>query len=545
MPEARNPLIEFVHRLVGDSADPDATLLHRFAMQHDTLAFTALVKRHGPMVLGVCQRILPDINDAEDAFQATFLVLAKKAGCIKNPDLLAPWLYGVASRAAARLKADAIKRQQKEQRTMSRPNQEPSDEVIWLDLRPVLDEEIRRLPKKYRNAFVLCYLEGVTNEKAAALLGCPTGTVLSRLATARERLRGQLTRRGITLSAGLLAALVTAHATAAVPIALATTTARAASLAAGQVVSAKVVSLVDGVLKTMEPTTAKVATGTVLVLGVATLATLMWADQGGIERGIQPNEHRPMTELDKLQGVWVAVAVEKQGDPIPEARIREAKLSLIISGDRFTLKNPRNTGELAGTLTINPRENPKKMDWTAVRPVDGKILETHGIYALDGDTLKFCYGEERPTEFKTKPAPELDQHLYVFKRGPDALSVPAQPPSLFQTMDGFRRKLPEPQGPDEMEGPTITNADGTTLLLGHLRGIASRLGVKTKADCMLLLTYLNDRDLKVRCIASFAMENIVKAYPNGLPKDCLDHLDSESHRDMVRRFVAGIEKLPN
>ncbi len=546
----RNPVLQFVHQLVGAAGAADDVLLRRFVEQRDTTAFTALLKRHGPMVLGVCQRLLLDGNDAEDAFQATFLVLARKAGSLRKPDLLGPWLYGVASRAAARLRADAMKRRTKEQAVRRRAVQEPSDELVWSDLRPVLDEEVNRLPEKYRVPFVLCYLEGMTNDKAAGLLGCPTGTVLSRLATARERLRSRLSRRGITLSVGLLATLVAGHASAAVPTVLLTTTARAAGLAVGGqavagVISASVIALTDKMLKAMllrSPLTV------LLLLGTLGLATVILAGQGGVVRGTRANEKpsgesAAMNELDKLQGIWVAVAAEKQGEPMSEERVREAKIVFTVAGNRFTMTTAKNRGELKGTLQIDPSKNPRTMDWSALRPEDGKSLDAHGIYDVQGDTLKFCYGEERPTEFKTKPGRELDQRLYVFQRGLQAAVQAPGPVSLLKTLDGFRRKLPEPQGLHEMNGLGVADIEGRVYPDSHLRGVATRMAVKTKADCMLLLTYLKDRDPKMRRIAGYALENVVKVYPNGFSSDCFDQVDSEQHREMVRRFVAGIEKL--
>src|SRR5262245_12621841 len=137
----------------------DGDLLHRFVTQHDEGAFTALVRRHGPMVLGVCRRVLGDAHDAEDAFQATFLVLVRKAGRLARPALLGSWLYGVAHRTALEAKARAARRRAKESQVEPARPEEPTPDVVWADLRPVLDEEVSRLPEKYRSAFVLCHLQ--------------------------------------------------------------------------------------------------------------------------------------------------------------------------------------------------------------------------------------------------------------------------------------------------------------------------------------------------------------------------------------------------
>lgn len=173
-------------------------------------AFQALVTRHGPMVLGVCRHILERIHDAEDAFQATFLVLARNAGTIRDRRVLARWLYEVAYRIAIRSKTRSTRRrnQEKEAAAMSAvvaAGHSPESDPAWNELRPVLHEEVNRLPEKYRSAVVLCYLEGRTNEEAAEMLRWPVGTVKGRLSRAREMLRSRLTRRGLAISATFLA----------------------------------------------------------------------------------------------------------------------------------------------------------------------------------------------------------------------------------------------------------------------------------------------------------------------------------------------------
>ena len=189
----------------------DAQLLERFVAGRDEAgeaAFRALVERHGPMVLRVCRSVLDDPHDAEDAFQVTFLVLARKAGSIRKHDSIASWLHGTAHRVAlqgqdrgpkARWRASRGWRR----RTCPRESQPPIEDR---ELSPILHEEIERLPAKYRAPIVLCYLEGMTQDQAAIELGWPVGTVRGRLARARDLLKSRLTRRGLALSAGLAAA---------------------------------------------------------------------------------------------------------------------------------------------------------------------------------------------------------------------------------------------------------------------------------------------------------------------------------------------------
>src|SRR4051794_33493570 len=204
-----DPVIRYLRTAAGGPAAAlsDGQLLQRFATGRDQAAFTVLVRRHGPMVLGVCRRVLGDRHAADDAFQATFLVLARKAGTIAHPELLPRWLHGVACRTAARAKVEAAKRRARERRAAAPQAVGPDEAVVWRDLRPVLDEEIGRLPARYRAAVVLCYLEGQTNAEAAGRLGCSRGSVATMLARARERVRRQLTRRGVALSAALAAAV--------------------------------------------------------------------------------------------------------------------------------------------------------------------------------------------------------------------------------------------------------------------------------------------------------------------------------------------------
>jgi RNA polymerase sigma factor (sigma-70 family) len=186
---------------------PDEQLLHRFVSTREEAAFTELVRRHAPLVWSVCKRVLHEWHDLEDAFQATFLILVRKAASIGQPELLSAWLHGVAYRVAVRARDNTARRRAYECQALAGSAPDPTQTVAWRELRPLLDEEVNRLPDKYRLPFILCYLDGKTNEEVARSLGCPTGTVLSRLSRARERLRRRLVQRGITLATGVFAAL--------------------------------------------------------------------------------------------------------------------------------------------------------------------------------------------------------------------------------------------------------------------------------------------------------------------------------------------------
>jgi RNA polymerase sigma factor (sigma-70 family) len=239
----------------------DEELLERFIELSDDSAeeaFATLVRRHGPMVLGVCNRILRDSHEAEDAFQATFLVLARKATAVVPREKVANWLYGVAYRTAMESRNLAARRRAREEKVSMRLRVQATDVTFHDELRAILDEELSCLPARYRGPIVLCELEGLSRQEAAGRLGVPEGTLSSRLARAKVRLRDRLTRRGLAIPAGTisLGAIRDVSATALLSDALIeSTTLAAMRVAAGTsataVISTSVVSLTEGVLKTM------------------------------------------------------------------------------------------------------------------------------------------------------------------------------------------------------------------------------------------------------------------------------------------------------
>jgi RNA polymerase sigma factor (sigma-70 family) len=251
----------------------DGELLDRFLARREEAAFVALLRRHGPMVLHVGRRVLGNAADAEDVFQATFLLLARKADSIRNQGSLAAWLHGVAHRLALAARAQGLRRQARERRAADMRRTSTVADGAWQELQAALEEALRQVPEKYRTPLLLCYLQGLTQEEAARHLGCPLGTVRSRLARGRERLKEVLVRRGVRLSAVALAAALAANAApAAVPAALlgATTGAvlgYAAGIPPAALVSARAARLLDGGLHAMTTVKLKIATAIVLVLG--------------------------------------------------------------------------------------------------------------------------------------------------------------------------------------------------------------------------------------------------------------------------------------
>ena len=254
-----------LRRLLFHAAADDATdgrLLECFLARGEGAAFAALVRRHGPMVLGVCRRVLGDWHDAEDAFQATFLVLVRRAASIAPRDAVGPWLYGVAYRTALKARSAAARRRAKERNAWIPPSDRTPVEAAE-DLRPVIDAELSRLPDRYRAAVVLCDLEGKSRRDAAASLGVAEGTLSSRLARARQMLAGRLSRRGVAPAALSGAAPLPAliHATV-----QAATRFAAGNAAAAGAAFARAAALAEGVNRAMSLAKWKL---TSLVLAVA------------------------------------------------------------------------------------------------------------------------------------------------------------------------------------------------------------------------------------------------------------------------------------
>jgi RNA polymerase sigma factor (sigma-70 family) len=241
---------------------PDEQLLKRFVAKGDEAAFEAILLRHGPMVLGVCRRVLGELAAAEDAFQATFLVLVRKARSLRRGALLATWLYGVAYRTALRARVEAAKRKARERRAAAREPADPLGDISVRELLAALDEELQRLSFRHRAPLIACYLEGKTRDAAARELGWSVATLGRRLEHGRQLLGGRLARRGLSLPSALLATLLPeCRAPAAVPGELTTATVQAArQVAVGAApASAQAAALSEGVLRAMTMTRLKMA----------------------------------------------------------------------------------------------------------------------------------------------------------------------------------------------------------------------------------------------------------------------------------------------
>jgi RNA polymerase sigma factor (sigma-70 family) len=311
--DARRALGHLQHLLEhGATPADDGGLLRRFALGRDEGAFTELVARHGPLVLGLCRRLLREPHDAEDVFQATFLVLARKAGSIRKPESLSCWLHGVAYRLARKARAEANRRREGERQAPRPAAAEP--DLSWREVSALIDEELQRLPEAQRLPLVLCYLEGLTQDEAARRLGWPRGTLKRRLESGRERLRVRLTRRGVTLGAGLLAVALSAGAArSTVPVALRTATVRASlSFLSGAAGASRAALLAKGALQAMLTTRIKVAALLIVLLGCAATAAGLAGRPAPAGKGPDNQAAAPAVKADEQ------VRLDRHGEPLPE-----------------------------------------------------------------------------------------------------------------------------------------------------------------------------------------------------------------------------------
>ena len=412
---ALDSIMRHIRRLApapGDAGLGDGALLERFIAQRDEAAFETLLQRHGPMVLGVCRRILHDPHAVDDAFQVTFLVFLRKAHSLRRQDLLGNWLYGVAYRTALKARGTSAKRRVDEQPLADMPGPETDEALAWRDLRPLLDEEISRLPAKYRQPIVLCYLEGRTVTEAAAQLGWPSGTVAGRLARAKETLRSRLTRRGLTLSASLLGSALSQSAPAAVPAGLLTATIRSAAIvAAGQIMmapglAASVSFLLEGVDKAMFINKLKISASILLTMGAVGGGVLAYSKVAGQHFGInnaggvvgfvqQPGEVKP-----------AEVAPQAQDPRFPKTlpTLGKDKAAALIQASNFSDK-------LAALIAARYDAARTEVDFRWGRSVRG--LETQDI--LLGSCLRLIEAERELSNKQADQLAALENHAQRMK----------------------------------------------------------------------------------------------------------------------------------
>jgi RNA polymerase sigma factor (sigma-70 family) len=476
----------------------DAQLLQCFANRGEEDAFAALVERHGPLVWGVCRRVLRHHHDAEDAFQATFLVLARNSAAIRKAEALPSWLHGAAYRIALRARRDAAIRRAHERRGQTMPTEKPLPETALREALTLLDEEVQRLPPKQRAAFVLCSLEGKSQAEAARQLGSNEGSVSVAVSRARKRLAQQLARRGVTLSAALAgAALGRSAASAAVPIPLTQSTIQAALLyAAGKPAVAAglctaAAALAEGATRTMFLSKAKVATVILLLAILLTGAGVLThqaiaAKQATAEpaaKAAEPPAAPPTRDTKEAERTVVLSGrvLDPDGKPLAGARLflwtnavkgkDDLPVRATAADDgRFRLTVARADLERDAKLVASARDlGPDWLDASEIAkggeltlrlvkddvPVNGRLLDLEG-QPVAGATLRVSRVEQGDLKGflegkKRGPFPDMKRLAGVALDGP--ASVTTSKDGRFR-LTGFGRERAVLL---ELKGPGIAN----------------------------------------------------------------------------------------
>ncbi|MFO0865087.1 MAG: sigma-70 family RNA polymerase sigma factor [Gemmataceae bacterium] len=427
-------MIENILRIATFGANMgDGELLGSFIDDRDPAAIAVIVRRHGPMVWGVCRRLLNE-QDAEDAFQATFLVLVRKAASVEPRARVGNWLYGVAHHAALQAKRSAGRRGRREVLTATPPDTHAMPEDRTNEVQPFLDQELSGLADIYREVIVLCDLEGRTRSEVAQQLGVPEGTVAGRLARARTKLAQRLTRRGIALSIGALAGVLAQSVASAKtpPDAIASTIEAASAVAGGQSAavaasSPQAAQLTSHVMGAMSWAPLKAMAIPLLLLGVATTtAAAVWLyreargpDQAtlGLDPAPRPVDvpRRLSVDLEAMQGTWMVVGLQEGGKEQPKERFENVKMRLVVEGRVLsiftTALDGRKMGQLGLDIALEANANPKQIDASKA----GKLM--HGIYVFEAEKLKLCIdmsGASRPETFQTIEGSQ--QRSYVLQR---------------------------------------------------------------------------------------------------------------------------------
>ncbi|HEY7158533.1 MAG TPA: sigma-70 family RNA polymerase sigma factor [Gemmataceae bacterium] len=474
------PVVRHLHKLAGLSPlsnVSDAQLLERFVQRRDEDAFAALVRRHGPMVWRVCRRVLRQRQYAEEAYQAVFLVLIRRAAKVRDPAALASFLYGVAYRIVRQARADLL-RQSRQRESIAAPVADPADEAAWHELEQIVVEEVHALPEKYRTPILLCYWEGLTNEEAAVRLGWPAGTVKTRLLKARQRLHERLTRRGVSLSVGTVVTLLAAGSgDAAVPPIMAATAARLA-LDGTAGASAAVIALADQAIQSAALSKVKIALvlllGSAITAGVGALAYHKPSARKPEEQKAKNRE----AEQPKAQAEQPKMRADRYGDPLPPGAIARLGSLRLYHGkhvDRVTLSPDGKfvvstaSGDNRLWDAITGRELPlraelRRMDIFAARE---KLLAVQRL--KDGLQLwDVVAGEEigRPLV--------VEEFVQSFCLSPDGKTLliwgqqrDGRP--IVRFCDAIQGKVGEPFNLKKGEGNQLTrfvfSADGKTLIM--------------------------------------------------------------------------------
>ncbi len=377
-------LIDQFRRIALAAGEPDSLdgqLLNAFVGRRDEAAFEKIVRRHGPMVLGVCRRVLHDQHDAEDAFQATFLVLARKAATVRPRHLVGNWLYGVAHRTALEARTVRSKRRSR-QSSLSEVSETVAPPEPNPELQQALDAELSRLPEHYRSVIVLCELEGRTQQDAARQLSCPPGTVASRLARGRALLAKRLARHALTLGAGTFGLALSAK----VPTLLVVSTVRAAaSVASGgpahAVVSSEVTALTEGVLKNMLLAKLKAVSATFVAFAcIGLFISQVWGGGAPPTHDSKGSHARPSMELPV--GKW---SVEFANGASESCEIRADGTASVVE---LTRKSA-GTATIDGGAIVIAWDDNRVERWTTV---GNRLVVEHWFPANQMATAKPVFG---------------------------------------------------------------------------------------------------------------------------------------------------------
>ncbi len=479
MGKAHPEVLGRVCRLLGSPLRDcsDGQLLSRFVSCGDEKAFSVLMERHGGMVLRVCRRVLRNEQDAEDAFQATFLLLARKASSIRSTEAVASWLHAVAYRLALRSRARNANRQAREQEVAETEQGGPL-ETTWLELQAILDEELHRLPQKYQAPLLLCYLDGKTHEEAARELGCPVGTIHARVSRGRNLLRERLARRGLPLTAIGFAALLASNTPAAVAAPLFTHTLKAtlATAAGGQcapgLVSAEALALADGGITMLASSKLKFVLAILLTLGAVGLGALGISSASAIPE--QPGKSKP-------EAVDSSVSDTARPAPLPAgaiARLGDARffsggmnpsglyMALSPDGKRLALPDLEHvvrvwdlvSGEEIALLGASSAEHPRCITFLEFSR-DGKLLasveNTDSVQLWDVETGKSLHrlgGAMQGTLFCCTVSPDGKQ-----------VAAPAEGGAVLRWDVASGKLLPGTVGHDEATYAVAYSPDGSLL----------------------------------------------------------------------------------
>jgi RNA polymerase sigma factor (sigma-70 family) len=404
----------------------DQQLVEKALLECNEMVFQAILSRHGPLVYRVCWRVLQHTHDVEDAFQATFLILARKLRSVRKQASLASWLHGVAFRVALKAKAQTSTRQLHEKQKAI-PAIIPSEDISWKEISSILDFELQKLPEKWRLPLILCYLEGRTQDEASRELGWSKNTLRARLEEARNSLGRRLTSRGVTWPIASSAILISDSISSSgfsadlfrSTVQLSTNTVLGQST--NMVVSANTALLTKGIIQTMFLKKLQIAVAVFLGLGFLT-TSLLTSDLLGqpqiaqvpqrdknffpqSKKGGKSENPKELSDFGKLQGSWKPIQVEVESKFLDKEEVKKLG-SIIIEGDRFdTPTGPRGGQPRRGRFSLDLVGELKQITFKGEG--EDSDLTWYGIYELDGNILKLCINtdgtsEEKPKEMKTQ-----------------------------------------------------------------------------------------------------------------------------------------------